>query len=202
MQIDNNINSIDPNQSNITYLSNSKSNDKVLESDAMKIYVFQPNKNIRRIKLYSYNYISVLYHIYPAGSIFIFKGQILDSHYSFKYYQIIHDSKIIALSSHLIALNPRLIEKWQNETLDLENFEYKINLYVNENSRNELFRIKDIKNFKNELKRRRFGSTRKIFLSQNFDNGNINNQNIKLTIDYKLSDSPSCDPFPMLINTS
>lgn len=164
-----------------------------LITDDIFIYTFQPCKRIRNIKLKSHYPLSILDAIYPSDSIVIFDGLILDRKNSFNFYKIKNKDILVILPSHLTRSKPELIEKWQKETLDMDDFVYKINLQINTDSRKELSRIKDLKFYKSELKKHLKSSNN---LSSFYENNNSNN--IPLNIDYPQATSPLCDPLPII----
>lgn len=182
-----------------------------LPSDVLKIYVYQPFVRIRHIKINGLCPISILNGLYPSDSVYIFNGQILDSQKSFLSYNLVNGSKVVLLPSHVTQSNPQFLEKWLRLTGDKDNFEQRIDLNINQNSRRELAKIKDLKIQKLELKRKRFNSYVKsrTMLQTKLDNPYLSNDkgdndeinsscNTTLNINFKTSDSPSSKPLPVL----
>lgn len=168
----------------------------------MTIYVYQPCVRIRHIKLNAMNSISILGRVYPCDSIYIFKGQILDISKTFFDYRISNENKIVLISPYMTRSDSYLVEKWIKITNDYENFDERISISINKNSRTELSRIKDIKFFKLEIKRKKFDKFIKKHAVDESDSieykKNLFKNDIKLNIDYDSIDSPLTDPLPVI----
>lgn len=195
--------------SNETICANEPSFISNLPSDALRIYVYQPFVRIRHIKINGLCPISILNGLYPSDSVYIFNGQILDSQKSFLFYNLVNGSKVVLLPSHVKQSNPQFLEKWLRLTSDKENFEQRINLNINQNSRKELAKIKDLKIQRLELKRKRFNSyiRSRTMLQTKLDDPYLLNDkgdeinsscNTTLNINFEASDSPSSKPLPIL----
>lgn len=167
------------------------------EINDIKIYVFQPFKNIRQIKLKTNHHISILDGVYPANSIFIFNGHILDRKKTFSFYGICNENILVAIPTYLSNLKPNIVEKWRSETEDLEQFEKKINIQINKNSRYEMARIRDIKLCKYELSKKYFCSLKNNSLSK-IDRNLKSDEKNKLKIDFDPINSPSSAPLPII----
>ncbi|KAK8896620.1 hypothetical protein M9Y10_014531 [Tritrichomonas musculus] len=209
MEVEGHNEAINSDESNIAFISEGMSR-KIIDPEQkimhnnMKIYVYQPFMRIRHIKLNMLSPISILSRIYPPNSIYIFNGQILDVSKSFSFYNIKNENKIVLITSLMKKSDPKLVDKWIKNTTDQDSFEERVDLNINKNCRRELARIKDIKFYKLEIKRKTFG---KFLKNQNTDLMNSNSFNanrnkfqeeIDLKIDYNQLKEPSFDPLPVL----
>lgn len=209
MEVEGHNEAINSDESNIAFISEGMSRkiidpEQMINHNIMKIYVYQPFMRIRHIKLNMLSPISILSRIYPPNSIYIFNGQILDVSKSFLFYNIKNENKIVLITSLMKKSDPKLVDKWIKNTTDQESFEERVDLNINKNCRRELARIKDIKFYKLEIKRKTFG---KFLKNQNTDLMNSNSFNanrnkfqeeIDLKIDYNQLKEPSFDPLPVL----
>lgn len=170
----------------------------------IKIYVYQPYVRIRTIKLDSNYSISVLNQIYSDNSTYIFGGQILDVEKSFHHYNIENESKIVIISSNICQSNPNLVQKWIDLTNQKDYFDERINLNLKNDFRKEIARIRDIKTFKMESKKRKLG---KFYMSKLNNQSNLsiwqnkiddNVKNVKINVDFDQLDCPSNDPLPVI----
>lgn len=175
-------------------MKQTSNNNELVQTNEFYIYSFQPYQRIKHIKIRPFYFISVLNVIFPSDSMLIYKGQVLDRKKTFENYQIKNEDKIVVLPFHLTKSSPELIEKWKNETLDTENFDNKIKVQINPNSRKEIARIRDFRIFKSESK--------KTFKSNNFlvkFYENKKNNYSPLSLDYPQVTSPICDPLPVIL---
>lgn len=209
MEVEGHNEAINSDESNIAFISEGMSRkiidpEQMIMHNIMKIYVYQPFMRIRHIKLNMLSPISILSRIYPPNSIYIFNGQILDVSKSFSFYNIKNENKIVLITSLMKKSDPKLVDKWIKNTTDQDSFEERVDLNINKNCRRELARIKDIKFYKLEIKRKTFG---KFLKNQNTDLMNSNSFNanrnkfqeeIDLKIDYNQLKEPSFDPLPVL----
>ena len=170
----------------------------------IKIYVFQPYARIRTIKLDSNYSLSVLNQIYSDNSTYIFGGQILDIEKSFSHYDIENESKLVIISSNILQSNPNLVQKWIDLTNKKDYFDEKINLNLKNDYRKEIARIKDIKTFKMESKKRKIG---KFYMAKLNNQSNLsrlqnkiedNVKDVKINVDFDPLDCPSNDPLPII----
>lgn len=160
------------------------------------IYVYQPYIRIKRIKLDVDSHISILSKVFPQDSIYIFNGQILEINKTFSDYQIINDSKIVLITPLMLADDSELVLKWSKISKDFDALEERINFLICSSSREELARIKDIRIFKREMKRKNYS---KFLESRDSSQRYINEfqKEIKLKIKYQHAKEPSEDPFPI-----
>lgn len=160
------------------------------------IYVYQPYIRIKRIKLDVDSHISILSKVFPQDSIYIFNGQILEINKTFSDYQIINDSKIVLITPLMLADDSELVLKWTKISKDFDALEERINFLICSSSREELSRIKDIRIFKREMKRKNYS---KFLESRDSSQRYINEfqKEIKLKIKYQPAKEPSEDPFPI-----
>lgn len=183
-------------------ISSMTNNNLSSDDDRITIYVYQPNARIRHIRLNKNSLISVLNAVYPKDSLYIYNGEILDNSKSFVYYNINKDNIIVLISSDMNKQNPNFSDKWLRLTNDKEKFEEMISLILDKNNRREIARLRDIRSMKNELKRRRFGSTSKVLNTQFCKTENQFKENNKegeqLNVGYDSLNSPSIDPLPII----
>lgn len=169
------------------------------QTNKMNIYVLQPFSRIRHIKLNPKESISVLNQLYLPDSTYIHKGKILDITKSFLFYRISNESKIVNISPVMAKNNPNFIEKWLKITSDSENFEKKIETSINKKNRNEIARLKDMKLNKCELRKKHLGAYLTKCVNRKVNDVLINdNDQPSLKIDFESTDSPSCNPLPVL----
>ena len=189
-----------PTESEGIIVRNSKS-DSSSSNEIIKILVYQPYIRIRSINLYPSITVSVLNTIYPSNSKYLFNMQILDHTKTFNYYNIKNGNIIVLISENMMESNPDSINKWLKLT-NRNDFEDRINLNIKEDYRKEIARIKDIKYFKMEDKKKKYAN---FIKSQNSFQKNIiswsnenrkNKKEISLKTDYQTPNEPSCDPLP------
>lgn len=204
-------NEVYSNETNNTFesYSASDSNDRPnselsFNNNSINIYVYQPYIRIRSIKLKSCFLVSALNTIYPANSTYIFNGQILDINKSFCYYNIQNENKMVLISSNMMKSSPNCIQKWISITSRKDYFEERINLNIKNDFRKEIARVKDIKIFKMENRKKHFGqfaiSQFKKYSKLSFlaNEKNDNLENAKINFDYNPLDCPSNDPLPII----
>ena len=167
-------------------------------SETIAIFLYLPFYKIYRIILNVNSSISILDIIIEQGSIYIYKGQILDNKRSFLEYNVIHETALVVISQRNISLNKEIIEKWLKIS-EKEIFHQKVKISSNQNNQNEISRIKDIRYMRNEMKRRSFGHTKQS-LSNLSSKINIKFDESKLITDYKEQEEPSCEPLPIIWN--
>lgn len=160
------------------------------------IYVYQPYIRIKRIKLDVDCHISILSRVFPQDSIYIFNGQILEINKTFSDYQIINDSTVVLITPLMLADDSELVLKWSKKSKDFDALEERINFLICSSSREELARIKDIRIFNREMKRKNYS---KFLESRDSSQRYINEfqKEIKLKIKYQPAKEPSEDPFPI-----
>ena len=169
------------------------------KEEIISIFVYQPNIKIRHIKLNIHSKVSILSKIYPIDSIYIYHGLIIEHQKTFLDYNIQKDNKIVMISSYESTQKPELIDKWVKITKDKENFENRMYLNIDQNSRKELARLRDIKSFKSEMMRKRFGKIHRLLLNPPVtDNYSPNCKQCSFNLDYAQSDEPSTSPLPIV----
>lgn len=173
-----------------------KINDEI-NPDIIKIYVIQPGIRIRYIRLNRNSPISILTRVYDKNSIYIYQGRILDTEKSFIDSNIKNHNKIVLIPSSVNENNPAFTKKWLILTSNQENFEDRIEFSMKRGNRQEIARLKDLRN--NKLERKR------SFLNKYLNNQNTKSsvilkksKNYQLNIDYKKGTSPSINPLPII----
>lgn len=164
----------------------------------IQIYVYQPYIRIRYIRLNENSVVSILRTIYPEDSLYIYRGQVLDDNKTFIECQIRNNNKIILIPSSMKTSNESLYQKIIKLTSDQERFESIIDKNMGDHNKNEIARLKDIKFFKNEQKRKflmKFANSEKF---QNQTPKKENDTNSPTKIDFKKNDLPSTQPLPII----
>ncbi|KAK8838571.1 hypothetical protein M9Y10_033203 [Tritrichomonas musculus] len=164
----------------------------------IQIYVYQPYIRIRYIRLNENSVVSILRTIYPEDSLYIYRGQVLDDNKTFIECQIQNNNKIILIPSSMKTSNESLYQKIIKITSDQERFESIIDKNMGDHNKNEIARLKDIKFFKNEQKRKflmKFANSEKF---QNQTPKMENDTNNPTKIDFKKNDLPSTQPLPII----
>lgn len=182
---------------NFSYEEMTRSKNKD-SSETIAIFLYLPFYKIYRILLNTNSSISILDKVMEQGSIYIYKGQILDTKRSFLEYNIIHETALVVISQGIISLNKDIIEKWLKIS-EKEIFHQKVKIGSNQNNQNEIARIKDIRNMRNEMKRRSFCHN-KLSLSNVPSKIKVNFDESKLITDYEEQEEPSCEPLPIIWN--
>ena len=167
-------------------------------SKTIAIFLYLPFYKIYRIILNVNSSISILDKIIKQDSIYIYKGQILDKKRSILEYNIIEETALVVISQGIINFNKEIIEKWLKIS-EKEIFHQKVKIGSKQNNQNEMARIKDIRNMRNEMKRRSFGHN-KVSFSNVPSKINIKFDEIKLITEYKEQEEPSCEPLPIIWN--
>lgn len=164
----------------------------------IQIYVYQPYIRIRYIRLNENSVVSILRTIYPEDSLYIYRGQVLDDNKTFIECQIQNNNKIILIPSSMKTSNESLYQKIIKITSDQERFESIIDKNMGDHNKNEIARLKDIKFFKNEQKRKflmKFANSEKF---QNQTPKMENDTNNPTKIDFRKNDLPSTQPLPII----
>lgn len=171
-------------------------NDEI-NPDIIKIYVIQPGIRIRYIRLNRNSPISILTRVYDKNSIYIYQGRILDTEKSFIDSNIKNHNKIVLIHSLVNENNPAFTKKWLILTSNQENFEDRIEFSMKRGNRQEIARLKDLRN--NKLERKR-SFLNKYLTNQNTKSSVIfkKSKNYQLNIDYKKGSSPSINPLPTI----
>lgn len=171
-------------------------NDEI-NPDIIKIYVIQPGIRIRYIRLNRNSPISILTRVYGKNSIYIYQGRILDTEKSFKDSNIKNHNKIVLIHSSVNENNPAFTKKLLILTSNQENFEDRIEFSMKRGNKQEIARLKDLRN--NKLERKR--SYLNKYQNNQYSKSSVilkESKKYQLNIDYKKGSSPSINPLPII----
>ena len=126
-------------------------------NDQLMIYLCQPKKTIKKVNVSRKATIKELGTLFPnQNKCFIFKGMILSESQKLESYGIQNLDHIVVISNDSNERFPSNQIVWMNATKDQADFNERMRLNTNINTRAEAARLKDIKMSKIEMKRRSF----------------------------------------------
>lgn len=166
--------------------------------EKIKVIVLVPQKVTKTLLISRNLQIGKISMVFPNVFEFTYSynGIVLNPNLTFKDLNIANGGVIVAFKKRFDQFDDNDF-KIMKLTTDIM-FQEKIRIFTNKKSKNEYFRLKDIRSFKMEGRKKSYIKMYRRFNSQNLQKSENNSLDIDLDINYEPLSTPSTEAMPIL----
>ena len=152
-----------------------------------------PEQRVRRASVRATKNVGCLQTLFPnRPKVFICCGEILQPNLSFEFYGIKDGYSIVVMPEDYDNIE---FARWASITRDQDNFEDRVCFAVNENTKGEVARLRDLHFDRMEMRSRHFGRFIESPVQARLYGGR-SDLDKKLNLDWEKSTAPNSEPMP------
>ena len=152
-----------------------------------------PEQRVRQASVVATKNVGCLQELFKnCPKVFICRGEILQPNLSFQFYGIKDGYSIVVMPEDYDNIE---FARWASITRDQDNFEDRVGFAVNENTKGEVARLRDLHFDRMEMRSRHFARFIESPAQARFYGGKSDLEK-KLNLDWEKSTAPNSEPMP------